>query len=274
VATLLPLTDLCSLPPPSPAHTQSARIDARLFTPESTLFDEYTNSDAYDNSFAKLSSIFGVNEVNISREEINRLGGLWTSDRCAKEIGDLRKEIEPRVRLANSATGRSDPTFYEQCAGKNPLLWALLYCILRTSTAGTSVFRPLFYRDMGETGYDSLEGYEVEISQPPSVATPSVATAAAGKRSGEPSLEEEDLRTAKEARRAAAAVADKETVAAASAAADLFMKIQLLPESQRAPLMVVYQAMIDKLTAQASEAAPPPPVPVTVAAISPRHPSL
>jgi hypothetical protein len=134
---------------------QSARIDTALFSADSALYREYLHGEGYTNSFTAFSA-FGVGAVDVSKPSAD---SAWSADRVGKEIKNLRYEGEPRLKLAMTATGRSDPTFWEQCCGQNALLWALLYIILHKDSIAASVFRPIFCRDMGvrEHGWNPPE---------------------------------------------------------------------------------------------------------------------
>ena len=148
---------------------QSARIDATLFNPESALYQEYLHGSGYTNTFAQITGLYGMGEIDVSKP----MAPAWEASRCYQEILDLRKEAEPRVKLATTATGRSDPTFYMSCVGENPVLLALLYCILKTNHAASAIFSSLFCRDLGDIGLDTLE-----IDDPPAAFALATAPAA------------------------------------------------------------------------------------------------
>jgi hypothetical protein len=101
------------------------------------------------------TTLYDIDAIDISKPTE---GHIWAPDRCEKEIKDLRKEIEPRISLVNTITGRSDPSFIDKCVGENPVLLALIYMIMRSSNAAGAIFRSVFVRDMGEIGYDALDG--------------------------------------------------------------------------------------------------------------------
>ena len=211
-----------------------------------------------------------MGDVDIS---IEACATFWSADRCEQEVKDLRKEGEPRIKLALSATGRNDPTFWEQCVGQNPVLWALLHTTLRTDHAGATVFRPVFFRDMGEFGYDALDthgGAIVSTVAPRSSASPSDALVLSGqKRSAyaagllapavpvQAALSAEELAGAQEARRAAGAVAMKSLMEAGKEAAAFLKTILELPEALRGSLMELHEAAMAKLSAQLADVAAP-----------------
>lgn len=133
------------------------------------MYQEYVSDEGYDNTFAKLTSASGMADIDIS---VEACAPLWAADRVEEEVKSLRREIEPRVKLALTVTGRSDPTFFEMCVGQNAVLWAVLYTVLRSDCVGGTVFRPVFCRDMGAIGYDALDEHGGRIYSAEQLETP------------------------------------------------------------------------------------------------------
>ena len=261
---------------------QSARIESTLFGPASALYREYLHGVGYTNIFAEITGLYGMGEIDVSKP----MAPAWESARVYQCIKDLRKEAEPRVKLAMTVTGRSDPTFYMSCVGQNPVLLALLYCILKTNLPASSIFRPLFCRDLGEIGLDTLD-----ISDPPVFSLSSMdssgvtaAGAAAGvtavgaaagvsavvsramgsaarnssKRSvsslslfSSPTVdmeeEEEEAEEARESKRAAKVITTGATLKAGQEAATLMKMMLELPEAERGALRNIFNESVASL---------------------------
>ena len=245
-------------------------MNSEIFGPESALYEEYKNGDGYTNVFANYTTLYGMADVDVSKPKGD---SAWTPARCTKEITDLRKELEPRLKLCMTATGRSNPTFFQQCAGQNALLLAGLYVVLRHDHVATSIFRPIFGRDMGSSGFDSLSEEEpswstlqVPTAPPPksqrlgNIGTPIPAVPLNGAAlDGIPpssAIEAEELESARAARRAAQATELSQLAESGSKAMQMLDTILKLPVEQREGPMKLYTALFASIESQMTPSTP------------------